>query len=112
MPIPWTRPSGRGPIPPVRPRLFPRIRRSSRFRKSGSNARLASITRAQASAAPVAHRFEHPVDQMARIDAVGFGGVIEHQAMDQRWMRDALDIFVGDVGPAVEQGANLGAEEQ
>ena len=55
---------------------------------------------------------EQPLDQRARIDAVGARREVEHQAVIQRRHGDAVDVVVGDVDPPGEQGAHLGAEQQ
>jgi hypothetical protein len=51
---------------------------------------------------------EGPLDHRARLDAVGAGGVVEHETVVQRWDGDAIDVVVGNVGAAVYPSRRAG----
>src|SRR6266446_3234955 len=110
MPSPWILPSARWPARTVRARWMPNTRRSSLRRNSGSNARVSSIACDLHSRG--ANRLDDALDDVGSVDAVGMRGVVKHDAMGEAGDCDAFDILTRDVGAAVEQRADLGAENK
>src|SRR5262249_37396364 len=88
-----------------------RCKRSSLRRKLGVRTAPSAVATLVASAAESPGFMDDTLDQPTRVDAVGHGGKVEHQAVIQGWNRDVVDVVVGDVDPSVEQSANLGAEQ-
>src|ERR1700687_4045807 len=110
MPSPWILPSARWPARSVRARWMPNTRRSSLRRNSGSKARASGMVRSLYSRG--ANRLDHALDDMGSGDAAGMRGVVKHHAMREAGDRDALDVLARDVGTALEQRADLGAENK
>src|SRR6266849_10996585 len=110
MPAPWIRPRLRRPARIVRARLVPSTRPSSRSRKSGSNARVSSITRFLL--AHRAHSLYHLLHDPCRINVVGMGRIVKHDAMFERGRGDLIDIVIRDVGAPVEPRFYLGAQDE
>src|ERR1700687_1343452 len=110
MPSPWILPSARWPARTVRARWVPNTRRAGVRSTSGSKARASSMVRDLYSRG--ANRLDHALDDMGSVDAVGMRGVVKHDAMREAGDRDALDVLARDVGTAVEQRADLGAENK
>jgi hypothetical protein len=54
--------------------------------------------------------FQQPVNQRVHGLLVGFGPIIGDDAMAQHEFGGALDVFTGDVEPAVEHGENFSGE--
>src|SRR5579864_5004070 len=111
MPAPWIRPRLRRPARIVRARLVPSTRPSSRSRKSGSNARVSSISRLRLLAHR-AHSLYHLLHDSRRINVVGMGRIVKHDAMFECGRGDLIDIVVRDVGAPVEQRLYLGAQDE
>src|SRR5712692_2531232 len=109
MPAPWIRPRLRRPARIVRARLVPSTRPSSRSRKPGSNARVSSISRP--IGAPRAQPY-HLLHDPRRINVVGMGRIVKHDAMFERGRGDLIDIVIRDVGAPVEQCLYLGSQDE
>ena len=55
---------------------------------------------------------QQPVDHVVGGDAFALGGEVEHQPVPQHGLGQGLDVVGRDVGPAVQQGPGLGAQDQ
>jgi len=48
----------------------------------------------------------------SHVDALGFGAVVDEHAVAQGAMSKRTDVFLRDMGAALEEGADLGTEHE